>query len=153
MQVQLIDLFHHPEHVSLVADWIYSEFWSDKGTHTPQSLAELLSLATRPDAIPISLLALETGQPAGTINLIENDDEQRPHLRPWLAALYVKPEMRGRGVGSTLVRALQQRARSMGIATLYLGTDNPGFYTGLGAEVHEDVTDAFCVMRLDSSAT
>ena len=153
MAHQLTDLFNHSEHIPLVVDWIYNAFWADQQIHTPQSLAKLLSQATSPDAIPISLLALEGSEPVGTINLVENDDEQRPHLRPWLAALYVKPEMRGRGVGSSLVRTLQERARSMDIDEMYLGTDKPSFYLRLGATVHEQVSDAFCIMHLKSSAS
>lgn len=153
MEYVIADLFERPELIPTVARWIHAEFWADKDVHTPASLAALFALATQPNVIPLSLVALSSGEPVGTINLIENDDEGRRHLRPWLAALYVVPDQRCRGIGSSLVRALQKRAASMGIERMYLGTDNPGFYLRLGAVVHERVSDSFCVMRLDTSAS
>jgi predicted N-acetyltransferase YhbS len=85
--------------------------------------------------------------------LIENDDENRPELTPWPAALYVRPEYRNRGIGSLLVRTLQQQAVLMGIGSMYLGTDNPGFYARLGATVHERRSAEFCIMLLQATAT
>ena len=146
---QITDLFTHPQYVPLVAGWIHAEFWADKDVFTPTALADLLRLATLSDAIPLSLLAVVDGQPVGTVNLIENDDDRRAHLRPWLAALYVVPDHRRRGIGSALVRSLQRRAGRMGIGELYLGTDNPGFYTRFGAALHEQVVDDFCIMRIE----
>jgi predicted N-acetyltransferase YhbS len=141
-------LFEYPEHRALVARWIYGEFWTTSNVHTPQSLERLLRQATIPDEIPMSILALDDGVPVGTVNLIENDDDNRAHLRPWLAALYVVPSHRGRGIGSLLVGELAKRASALGINTVYLGTDNPGFYEQLGAVVHEQVNERFAVMKL-----
>lgn len=87
----------------------------------------MLRQANNPDAIPLSLLALVDGEPVGTINLVENDDESRSHLRAWLAALFVVAKQRGRGIGTDLVGALADKAAALGISTLYLGTDNPNF--------------------------
>ena len=151
MDYEVSDLVEYSHHIPLVAGWIHSEFWAEKDVFTPADLAELLRMATRPDEIPLSLVALVSGQPVGTVNLIENDDEARPHLRPWLAALFVIPEHRSCGIGSALVRALQQQAKDMGIDVMYLGTDNPGFYERFGASVHEQLSDNFCIMRLSSS--
>jgi predicted N-acetyltransferase YhbS len=148
---QIAHLFEHPQHVGCVAQWIYDEFWADKTVHSPSSLAGLLRQAVEPHAIPLSLLALIDGVPAGTVNLIENDDDKRAHLRPWLAALYVVPAYRHRGIGSALVRELLHAAAGLGIETLYLGTDNPGFYTALGATTHEQVDRNFAIMQMSCS--
>jgi putative acetyltransferase len=145
---QIAHLYEHPAHVDRVARWIYAEFWADKEVHTPESLARYLRNAVWPEAIPLSLLALIDGEPVGTVNLIENDDDQRTHLRPWLAALVVIPGYRGRGIGSQLVRELAGHAASLGYSSVYLGTDNPGFYARLGATVREQVTSEFAIMQL-----
>jgi len=149
---RIANLFEHPEHIDLVARWIHAEFWADKNIHTPESLARLLRSAVRPDVMPLSLLAVVDGEPVGTVNLVENDDDQRAHLRPWLAALFVLPNHRRRGIGSVLVRQLAERAAALGISTLYLGTDNPGFYERLGATIHEQVDVNFAIMELDCPA-
>ena len=134
---QIDHLFNHPEHRSLVAGWIYHEFWRDCPGYSVATFEELLREADHPDRIPLSLLALVDGQPAGTVNLIHNDDESRPHLHPWLAALVVTPEQRGRGIGSALVRRLLHEARRLGVTDVYFGTDIPDFYARLGALSHE----------------
>jgi predicted N-acetyltransferase YhbS len=81
------------------------------------------------------------------VNLIESDSPSRPNLHPWLAALYVEPKHRGRGIGRALCHALIAEARRLGVSPLYVGADIPSFYAALGAEVHEQVTDSFFVMQ------
>ena len=91
-------LFEHPEHLECVAEWIHAEFSADK-----RPLASVAGFAVTSsncaDRIPLSLLALADDVPVGTINLVENDDENRTYLRPWLAALFVVPDRRRQGIG------------------------------------------------------
>jgi hypothetical protein len=75
MAILIRHLFELPEHVPTVARWIYEEFWVGKGKLTADAIAQLLGRAVREDLIPLSLLALKSGEPVGTVNLIENDDE------------------------------------------------------------------------------
>ena len=139
MDLTIAHLFDHPGHRGLVASWIYEAFWRERpeSGFTAATLDGYLRDAGDRDTIPLSRLALVDGIPAGTVNLIENDDSTRTHLRPWLAALVVVPEFRHRGVGSTLVRALKADAARLGLTALYLGTDIPIFYERLGAAVIE----------------
>lgn len=148
MDLRIEHLFRHPGRLGLVAGWIHAEFWTGKDGYSVETFEHLLHDARDPDRIPLSLLALADGAPAGTVNLIENDDPARVELRPWLAALFVAPAFRGHGIGAALVRALAGEARRLGCREMYLGTDIPDFYRPLGAVVHEQVTDAFCIMRI-----
>ena len=52
-------------------------------------------------------------KPIGTVNLVENDNDERQDLAPWLAALLVVPDARGKGVGTRLVRSLLQEAAGL----------------------------------------
>lgn len=63
----------------------------------------------------------------------------RTPLRPRLAVLVVAKEFRGQSIGSQLVRALLAEAKRLGFATVYFGTDGPGFYERIGAVKHEHV--------------
>ncbi len=141
-------LFNHPDRIGVVAEWIYSAFWADKAGYRAATFAALLRQARDPNAIPLSLLALVAGEPAGTINLIDNDDEGRPHLRPWLAALYVAPQFRRQGVGTRLIAALQREAARLGFSEMFLGTDRPAYYARLGAAFHEQASETLCIMRI-----
>lgn len=152
LALQIDHLFNHPESIRLVAGWIYDEFWRDKPGYSADTFDRLLRQANDPARIPLSLLALAEGEPAGTVNLIHSDSPSRPQLHPWLAALFVVPAHRCHGIGRALCRALVAEARRLGFSELFLGTDIPAFYFALGAELHEQLTDSLCIMRfcLDS---
>jgi GNAT superfamily N-acetyltransferase len=48
--------------------------------------------------------------------------DTRPDLSPWLAALFVIPSHRGRGIGTALIRRCEREAWSVGANRLYLHT-------------------------------
>jgi aminoglycoside 6'-N-acetyltransferase I len=64
----------------------------------------------------------------------------RTYDRGWeLHPLVVHPDCQRSGVGTRLVRALEERARRQGILTLYLGTDDDfGGTTLFGVELYPD---------------
>ena len=146
MNIEIRHLCDCPEHIGTVARWIHEEWWSDKPGHTVETMASRLGEASDRNAVPLSLVALLDDNPVGTVNLVANDNEERPALAPWLAALLVVPEHRGQGVGSNLVRALLKEAARLGVRQLYLGADIPDYYAKLGAEMHEEVSDDYCIM-------
>lgn len=150
LSTHISHLFEHPEHLPTVAEWIWRAWWQDRPGQSAATLAARLEQACDPDRIPLSLVALVGGAPVGTVNLVENDSESRPDLTPWLAALWVQPAHRGRGIGSELVRAVVREAARLGVGRLYLGADIPGFYARLGAVTHQSVTPDFPIMRIDT---
>lgn len=140
----IVRLSDHPRHVPAAAQLVHDEFWSDRPGHSPERMAARMREA-------VTLVALDSdGAVAGVVNLVDNDDEERTHLRPWLAGMVVRQDLRGRGIGSALVRALLAEARRLGVDTLYFGTDGPGFHERLGATLHEQVTDDFCIMKFET---
>jgi predicted N-acetyltransferase YhbS len=149
MKIEIAHLYDYPKYFRIVAQWIHEEWWLSKPGHSVDTMEARLRQASNPQEIPLSLVALANARPVGTVNLVENDDESRPHLFPWLAALLVLPQYRGRGIGSKLVCALLEEARRLKIKQMYLGTDAPGFYMRFGAAIHEQVVDDYCIMRLN----
>ena len=148
MAVAIDHLLRHAHLTEEVARLIHAEFWADRpGGMTEADLVAHLGRATDPSRIPLSLIALDGADLVGTVNLIDNDDAKRAHLHPWLAAMVVKAAYRGQGIGTRLVLALLGEATRLGYPRVYFGTDGPGFYARLGAELHEQVTPAFCIMR------
>ena len=146
IDVEIGHLCDCPEHLGTVARWIHEEWWSDKPGHTVETMASRLGEASDQNAVPLSLVALHAGNPVGTVNLVANDNEERPDLAPWLAALLVMPDHRGQGVGSNLVRALLKEAVRLRVRHLYLGTDTPEYYSKLGATMYDEVSDDYCIM-------
>lgn len=147
MEVAIDHLYRHPQLTGAVARLIHEEFWKDTDGMTEADLVAHLETATDPGHIPLSLIALAGGELAGTVNLIDNDDRKRTHLHPWLAAMVVVDGRRGKGIGTKLVLALLGEASRLGYPAVYFGTDGPGFYARLGAQLHEQVRPDFCIMR------
>jgi len=60
------------------------------------------------------------GQPVGSCCVIENDCVHRPQYAPWVAAVFVKPEWRHRGIASRLLQEACRVARRAGVKGLYI---------------------------------
>ena len=70
--------------------------------------------------------------------LLVHDMDSRPQLTPWLAGVFVKPQFRGKGIGSALVRRIEAEGRSLGVSTLHLYTPNAeSLYERLGWSLTE----------------
>jgi GNAT superfamily N-acetyltransferase len=93
--------------------------------------------------MPVVLVAHERDGPVGTIALRAwFADEPMPET-PWVRQLYVFPRHRGRGVGSALIHAIEQRAAALGFARLYVATTRiEPFLTSRGWEVFRRIEHA-----------
>ena len=148
-------LAQRPELLPTVAAWIYKEWWAGVADQTVESLTGLLRAHLHHDRIPLTLVASLEHCPVGTVTLLDHDvgTEQWPGLSPWLAALYVVPEYRYRGVGAALVNAAAAKATALGVEALYLVTiGRQGFYARLGWEI-VDRADGQVVMSRRTGAT
>jgi predicted N-acetyltransferase YhbS len=86
----------------------------------------------------IALVAELGGVVVGSGLFIRQELEPAHDLTPWLAGLVVAPERRGRGIGRSLVRAVEAHALSAGAAELYLYTwEAKDFYAALGWQAIE----------------
>jgi len=95
-----------------------------------------------PDRIAGTFVALDGDEPLGCAGVVEQTAEtyraspRQRNLTPWLASVYVRPEMRGRGVATALVRHAMARTANLGVTRLYLFTDGArGLYEKLGWQV------------------
>jgi GNAT superfamily N-acetyltransferase len=90
-----------------------------------------------PSSLPISLAAITANDElAGVACVVDDDalpDAQEPG--PWVAAVFVNPEYRGRAVGKQLVTEAVRRARELGHSDVYLYTrDVAHWYETFGWE-------------------
>jgi GNAT superfamily N-acetyltransferase len=138
VQTQIEQLSERPDLLSTVAGWIYNEWWTEVEGASVGSLTELLRAHLIHDQIPITLVASLERCPVGTATLLAHDveTEEWPDLSPWLAAVYVMPEYRRRGVGAALINAIVEKAASLRVGILYLSTvEREEFYADLGWQV------------------
>jgi GNAT superfamily N-acetyltransferase len=82
------------------------------------------------DALPFALVAVEGDEVVGTASLIADDElPGAPEPGPWLAAVFVLPGHRGRGVGRALVDEVAGRAAG----SIWLYTENEtAWYESMG---------------------
>jgi GNAT superfamily N-acetyltransferase len=105
----------------IVARWRYDAFFAQDGITFEQS-RDALRTWMGGLGYETALLAEVDGRPAGSCLFVREEIDPKHDLTPWLAALYVAPEFRGRSVATALVRAIEQHARDVGCAELYLYT-------------------------------
>ena len=129
---------NHPQHIPLIAQWHQHE-WHHISPHLTTSLriAQYSTYSDSP-AIPSCILALLNNQPVGSASLVESDMETHPHLRPWLASVFVHEASRNQGIATQLIEKCIDNARQIGVEILYLFTpDQCSFYQKRGWNVIE----------------
>lgn len=121
----------------IVARWRYDAFFADSGERYEASRDALFAFLAR-QGYEIGLLAEWNGQPAGSCLFVRKEIDPKHDLTPWLAALFVAPEFRKRGIGAALVRAIEDHARGRGTRMLHLYTvEAEPFYAKLGWQMRE----------------
>ena len=103
-----------------MAERIWWAFWRRKGKPLKairDGLENFLEAGTR---IPFALVAEDEGRICGNVLVIKNDESSRPHLTPWLAALWVDETVRRQGIASALLDDAIRRTDLLGICQLYL---------------------------------
>jgi GNAT superfamily N-acetyltransferase len=130
--LRIAPLVDHVAHLPLLAAWNACSWGTATGRSHDGYVARLTGYLSH-GPLPIALIALWDGRPAGTACVNLDDMSTRLGLSPWLANLYVDPPFRRRGLGGALVRAAEDAARAAGHARLHLSTpDQERLYAGLG---------------------
>ena len=118
--------WHHAEWAGLLPGWTYGVALADLRSHTGRR------------QIPTTVVALDGETVIGSASLLADDLDDWKHLRPWLASVFVVPELRGRGVGRQLVARVLEEARGLGEPAVYLWTARQRmYYERLGWSVLE----------------
>jgi predicted N-acetyltransferase YhbS len=121
----------HRDLIELTVDWHLPEF--DAKGNRRVWLDARKEESRRLTGVPCAWVALLDGVPVGSVSLVASNMSTRPDLTPWLAALYVLPDHRGRGVGTALTRRCESEAAIAGYRRLYLYTSRArGYYQRLG---------------------
>ena len=86
-------------------------------------------------------MAVEGERLLGTVGLWRCDLISRQDLYPWMAALYVAPEARGRGLAGKLQQHVIEYTRTQGYAELFLYSACRDFYERFGWQYIGDGLD------------
>jgi GNAT superfamily N-acetyltransferase len=128
--LRLEPLAAHADLVPVLARWHVPEF--DPGGSTG-SWERTLTREAGWSGVPCVWVAFLASSPVGSVSLVEHNMDTHPDLGPWLAALFVTPEKRRRGIGRALVQRCEHEAWRTGAARLFLYTSTAeAFYRALG---------------------
>ncbi|WP_085035786.1 GNAT family N-acetyltransferase [Ensifer aridi] len=133
----------YPNFIPVCASWAFGQWGCHSNGSFAQAEREFFE-AAQTQSIPLTLIAIEAGKPAGMVSLWESDFRGRLDLTPWLKSLYVHPFHRNRGIALLLIRRLEQEARRLGYQSLYLTTeDAKNLYTKNGWQEIEYVNTPY----------
>lgn len=131
MKLDLIPLAARTDLIPTLADWFRQE-WSDD--FADRDAGELLEAQAQTDQLPIALVVLADGEPAGTVALKKDSIDAFDHLEPWVGGLYVHPDFRGLGIARLLVSSAARVARALEYDAVYTGTHAVELFEALGWE-------------------
>lgn len=121
---QIINIREHPQWVENAAEYFSSRWNIDKQLYL-ESMRDSVSTSS---PIPRWYIMLRDDKIIGGYGLIENDFMVRTDLCPWLCALYVEPDERGKRFGESLLRHSRYEIKKLGYAKVYLNTDHVNYY-------------------------
>ena len=130
---EIADLRQCPEFFEIVADRIWRAWWQPRG-YRLDHLRDRLRENMEPAPIPLALIAHQDGQFLGTASVIASDLAERPQYTPWVAAVWVEPVARRRGIAAALVDHAAHCCFALGLDRAYLCArpERAGFYQRLG---------------------
>lgn len=133
MNPRLALLADYPDLIPGLARWRWEEWGHLTPDRTLEEWEQQLAQRSQVDRIPLTVVAFVKDQAVGLASLVEYDMDTRKDLSPWLAGVLVHPKYRRCGYGASLVTAIEEQAKTLGVENLYLYTNSAqGLYTKLG---------------------
>lgn len=122
--IRIVHLLEVPDIRPILERWFVEEWMPWYGPDGPGDARSDLAACHRLNDLPICLIALDgNNTPLGTVALKSDSVGSELGLGPWLAAMLVNKDHRGKGVGTALVQAIEEEAARLGFVAIYTSTD------------------------------
>ena len=115
-------LADHLDMIPILANWFRAQWPDYYADWSPAEMEQDFLAEASYNCLPIRLVAFEADELVGTIVLREHGSESMPEFQPELGGLFVIESQRGRGIGTSLVRAGMKLASDQGYETIYATT-------------------------------
>lgn len=124
LDFRIVHLFEAPGAAIILARWFVEEWAPWYGPDGPGDAESDLAACRSRGALPICLVALGADDDVlGTAALKSESVGSELGVGPWLAALLVGEQHRGKGIGWALVEAITAEAKRLGFDALYISTE------------------------------
>ena len=133
MPFTISDLRQRPDFFEMVAERIWRAWWKADG-HPLAYISGRLRENLSATPIPFALVAHDGETFLGTASVIASDLAEHPQFTPWVAAVWVEPQARRRGIAAALVDRATQDCFALGVGRAYLCArpQRAGYYERLG---------------------
>ena len=123
-EMRIVHVLDVPGSMPTLARWFVEEWSPWYGPGGPGDAEADLAACSSRSELPICLVALNKDNDAlGTIALKAESVGSELGVGPWLAALLVGREYRGKGVGKRLVEAIEGEAQRLGFSSIYTSSE------------------------------
>lgn len=128
MDYKIIGIRENKEYLEKAIDYFTAKWGIDRRIY-----ADCISnCITTSSPLPRWYLMLKDEEIIGSYGLITNDFISRQDLFPWLCALFVEENYRGKKLGAKLLEHSRIEAGKLGYEKKYLSTDHNGYYERYG---------------------
>ena len=126
--IDIIAVRENPDYLNRAVDY-FSSKWSVSRNIYQDCIINSL---TTESPLPRWYLMLKNNEIIGSYGLIVNDFISRQDLWPWICAVYIDENERGKELGSRLLEHGRKEAAKLGFPIVYLCTDHIGYYEKYG---------------------
>ena len=136
MEIQILQ--SDSPHLATVAQWLFNQWGHKNPNNTIETVIEKLSQKRSSNGLESTFVAIDSSAPIGVCRLTSADMSVKPELSPWLASVFVPPELRHKNIGRSLCEHCFQYAINKDFSQLYLYTpDKEHFYNQMGWQTIE----------------
>jgi N-acetylglutamate synthase-like GNAT family acetyltransferase len=131
--MNIINLKDEPYHIQQLAEWHHEE-WSYLSLDGRLEVrVEKMKRYLGNEFVPSTIIGKIENELVGSAAILKHDMDTHYELSPWLASVYIRTDMRGKGVGAGLVKHVMKMAKEAGLVNMYLFTPSAQkFYESLG---------------------
>ncbi|HLC92684.1 MAG TPA: GNAT family N-acetyltransferase [archaeon] len=126
-KLEIKNLAYCKKHVPAISKWMWEE-WDKKNGIPLKAIEYRTRHCLGKKSIPMTFVGIVNERPVATVSLWRNDVNSRQDLFPWLAALFVAPEMRKLGLGREMQEFALAKAGELGFGKIYLMTSYKNYY-------------------------
>lgn len=130
MKIKIVSVRENPDFKDLAIKYFQSKWGNEDSNMVYEDCITHCINAEAP--LPQWYLLMDKDNIIGCAGLITNDFISRMDLYPWICALFIEKEYRGRSYGALLIEKAKGDARQSGFPNLYLCSDHVGYYEKYG---------------------